>query len=124
MNSTATKSALVSEAILFESGREHDRINHSYPHNMVDVISMDVSGSPVTPTSGEYRVHVKTSAYGGWKSLSDNGILDATLTGGSSLPDGVGEGATFDGNPFSIKVTPTGIVGAVSYSVTVTQNLS
>ncbi len=122
-----TKQALVGAEVLFTSDDVEaiTRIDPNLVRNFVDIISLDgLDGSPVTPSSGDYNIFVKTDAEGGFKSLSDNGTLSALLTGGNTLADGVEEGASFAANPLEIKVVPATIAGAVAYRVTITQNLN
>jgi hypothetical protein len=83
-----------------------------------------LDGSPATPTAGTYEITVQDMNDGGYKSISDNGSLDATKTGGTGLADGVQVGASFLGNPLAIKIVPTGVDVAAAYRVTVKQNVS
>ncbi len=126
MSKIVKKQALIGEEIeLFaNSGEQIERVDSNYPVNYVDIISLDgLDGEPVTPTAGTFSIYVKTSDSGGYKALSDNGELSADLTGGSSLVDGVAEGASFYGNPFGIKIVPVGVDVAAAYEVIIKQNM-
>lgn len=117
------KEALIAATITFDqSDIENERIDPNSPNNFVDVISLDaLGGSPVIPTTGTYEIHVKTDVDGGFKSISDNGSLAATKTGGSALADGIAEGASFTELPLEIKIVPTSTDVAVAYRVTIKQ---
>ena len=121
------KQALIGVEIILTSdvGGEIHRINPNITHNFIDIISLDgLGGNPVIPTTGTYEIFVSTTKGGGFKSLTDNGSLSAALTGGSALADGVAQGASFEANPYSIKIVPTGVDVAIAYEVHVRQNLT
>lgn len=118
------KEALIGASILFvnsDKENEFESISPSFPFNSIDIISLDVSGNPVTPTTGFYQILVKTDVNGGFKTLSSNGQLDATLTGGSLLVDGEAFSIDFIGLPIEIKIVPVGVDVAVSYRVLIKQ---
>ena len=123
---TTEKENLVTINTLFSYQDESvkDRIKIGLAHTFIDIVSLDAEGLPVTPSAGTYSVYVKTTEMGGFKSVTDNGTINANLTGGSTLGDGVEIGASFSGNPLEIKVVPDSIVGAVSYKVSINQNLT
>lgn len=120
------KTALVADTIIFTTIDTvvPDLINPSLAHNFVDIVSLDGSGNPVVPASGSYSIFVKTSEGSGFQSITDNGTIAANLTGGDAATDGTPISASFGSNAFEIKVVPATIVGAVSYKVTVRQNLT
>jgi len=120
------KTALVAQTILFTTTDPlvPDRLDIDLTHNFVDIVSLDGSGNPVVPSSGSYSIFVKTSEGSGFQSISDNGTIAANLTGGDAAADGTPIVASFGSNAFEVKVVPATIVGAVSYKVTVRQNLT
>ena len=122
----AIKNNLIDDVTVFsnKSAITDGQIMMHFPHNFVDIVSLDsISGEPTTPSAGTYSVYVKTVDRGGFKSLKD-GELDAKLTGGDSLADGLQLGVDFSANPIEIKVVPSGVIGAAAYKVVVTQNLT
>jgi hypothetical protein len=117
--------ALIGATITFNADNGANAITPTLVHNFVDVVSLDgLDGSPVTPTAGTYEITVQDMNDGGFKSITDNGSLDATKTGGTGLADGVQIGASFLGNPVAIKIVPTGVDVAVAYRVSIKQNVS
>ena len=117
------KEALIAATTIFtQSDIQTELIDPSSPNNFIDVIALDaLNGSPVIPTAGTFTISVKTDVNGGFKSISDNGTLAATKTGGSALADGIAEGASFTGLPIEIKIIPSGVDVAVAYRVLVKQ---
>ena len=127
MFNSIEKEALIGATITFDADAdsEHQKVRPELPHVFVDVISLDgVGGSPVTPTVGTYNIFYRDTKNGGFKTIADNGALDATKTGGSGLADGLAIGASFSGNPLGIKVVPAGVDVAAAYRVSIRQNLS
>ena len=122
----AKKTALIGESILFtvDDPVFINRIDPNLSHNFVDVVSLDGAGNPVTPAAGDYMIYVKTNADGGFKALTDGGSLNAALTGGDSMADGLPVGASFGQNPIEIKVVPVGVDVALAYRVLIIQNLT
>jgi hypothetical protein len=121
------KEGLIGSTIIFDSetDEQYQNIDIGMPHNFVDVVSLsELGGSPVIPDAGFYNIYYQDTLDGGFKSISDNGNLDATKTGGSSLPDGDCLGASFAGNPLKIKVVPDGVTVATAYRVEIKQNLT
>jgi hypothetical protein len=117
--------ALIGATITFNADNGANAITPTLVHNFVDVVSLDgLDGSPVTPTAGTYEITVQDMNDGGFKSITDNGSLDATKTGGTGLADGVQIGASFLSNPVAIKIVPTGVDVAVAYRVSIKQNVS
>lgn len=117
------KQALTTDELIFDNqdDNEKEAISPSYAYNFIDVVSLDaIGGSPITPSSGEYRVYVQTDINGGFKTLSGGNIIKATETGGTSLSDGVQEGLYFAATPLKIKVVPLN-VNAPAYQVYITQ---
>ncbi|MCJ8293402.1 MAG: hypothetical protein MJK15_03265 [Colwellia sp.] len=100
-----------------------DRIDVGLVHNFIDIVSLDGVLAPVVPSSGTYSIYVKTSEDGGFQAITD-GVINATLTGGDASADGVPVTASFASNALEIKIVPDTIVGAVSYKVTIRQNLT
>jgi len=98
-------------------------ITPGLPYNFIFIVSLDgIGGAPVVPTTGTYKTYVRLVRDGGYHSLTDNGTINATDTGGSLLADGAEKRASFSGNPYAIKVVPTGVDVAAAYRVTVLQN--
>lgn len=117
------KEALIAETITFTPETSDDKLDPNLINNYIDVISLDgLGGSVVTPTAGTYEITYKTDENGGFKSITDNGSLAATKTGGSGLADGVAEGASFVGLPIAIKIVPTSTDVAVAYRVFIKQS--
>lgn len=128
----AVKQAAIAETIILTNNDTHypSRISPTKSHNFVDILSLDAQDSPVTPTAGDYSIYVKTSIDGGFQLLQDGGSdvagdpMPATVTGGSSMADGVAKSASFGANAIEIKVVPNGVDVATQYRVIVTQNLT
>lgn len=98
-------------------------ITHGFPYNFIFIVSLDgIGGSPVVPTTGTFKIYVRLVRDGGFHSLTDNGTINADLTGGSSMADGKEKRSSFNGNPYAIKVVPSGVDVAGAYRVTVLQN--
>lgn len=119
-----SKEALIGETILFvnsDKENEFESISPSFSYNLIDIISLDgLGGNPLTPNQGQYNIFVQTDEDSGFKIVSDNGSIDASKTGGSSLSDGIQEGAVFVGVPLSIKIVPKN-VNAPAYRVFIKQ---
>ena len=123
---TISKESIVSVNTLFtvDDPIKTDQLAPNLVHNFVHIVSLDGLGDPVTPASGSYSIFVKPSKDNGFQSITDNGTIDATLTGGNSSADGVAISASYSSNSHEVKVVPDSIVGAVSYRVTIRQNLT
>jgi hypothetical protein len=122
-----SKQALIGVEIVFssESTIEHERVDSNYPHNFISITSLSaIEGVHATPTAGVYNIYVKTSKSSGYESILDNGEVDARLTGGDGLADGESISASFDGNPYAVKVVPVGVDVALAYEVNITQNVT
>lgn len=124
INAEMTKN--VSEDALFTTDDDiaTQRIDFSHPHNFVTITSLDDTGNAVIPSGGMYEIFVKKTKTSGFAAIGDNGTVDATKTGGNLMPPGDQVESSFAGNAMEILVRPNGVVGAVNYSVTVTQNLT
>lgn len=120
------KEALINENTLFVVGdNEFESISPSFAYNLIDIISLDgLGGNAVTPTAGNYKVYAKTDAGGGFKLISSPSNINANLTGGSSLPDGLAGGLSFIGLALEIKIVPSDIDVAVAYRVFIKQSSS
>ncbi len=122
MFNIADKEDLVTEAINFIVGDVAlpDRLIQNLAFTWINIVSLDGSNNPITPTAGFYEIYVRTNKDTGFENV-DIG-QHAIFTGGSSLADGV-EKASFYGAIFEeIKIVPVGIVGAVSYKVYIRQS--
>lgn len=122
-----TKEALIGVTTIFDGQNDprHERIEAGLAHVFIDIVSLDgVGGAPVTPGAGTYEITFQDTEGGGFKTITDNGSLDATRTGGSVAADGVQLGASFSGNPLKIKIIPTGVTVAAAYKVQIKQNLT
>jgi len=118
-----SKEALIGQTILFnaESDNEFESISPSFAYNLIDIVSLDaIEGNPLTPTQVQYDIYVQTDIDAGFKIVSDNGSINAKTTGGSSLADGIQEGAVFIGVPLAIKIIPKN-VNAPAYRVFIKQ---
>ena len=129
MFNSVFKEDVIANSITFTAdpglGGRSQGIKPELPHNFVSIVSLDgPNGNPVAPGAGTYNIYFKDQVKGGFKSIPDNGALDATKTGGSSMADGLELSASFSGNPIEVKVVPAGITVATHYQVTVKQNLS
>ena len=121
------KQDLIANTIIFDSeiDSQDKNIEVGLAHNFVDIVSLDgVDGMPVIPGAGTYNIYYQDTINGGFKTISDNGYLDATKTGGIALSDGEQIGASFAGNPLKIKVVPNGVTLAAAYKVEIKQNLT
>ena len=120
-----SKEALIGETILFvtsDKESEHESISPSFMSNQIDIISLDaVGGGPVIPTAGTFNIFARTDVDGGFKLVTTNGSMNAILTGGSLLPDGVALGSSFMGLPLEIKIVPTDVNVATAYRVSIKQ---
>lgn len=113
----------VNTPLLFTNGFDINDIEQNLAHSFVDVLSLGADGQPVIPTAGTYKIYVKTMQQGGFKAVQ-GGDLDAKLTGGDALPDGLQEGVSFAANALEIKIVPSGVQGVTSYRVQICQNLT
>lgn len=121
------KEALIGETILFvnsDKDDEFESISPNYAYNLIDIISLDVSGNAVLPTSGSFDIYAKTDVDGGFKRVSAHSNYPANKTGGSTLADGVSIDATFIGFPLELKIVPNSVDIAVSYRVNIKQSSS
>lgn len=119
------KEALITETILFvnsDKENEFESISPSFAMNHIDIISLDVSGDPVTPTTGSFDIFARTDIDGGFKRIDERTNYPANLTGGSGLADGVAVDAKFIGFPLEFKIVPNGVDVAVSYRVNIKQS--
>lgn len=121
-----SKEALVGASIEFTTDDNElpNKISLQLTHNFIEIISLNASGNPVMPTSGFYKIYVKTAPNGAYYSIKNNGTILARKTAGNLLSDGEGQASSFSANPYSIKIVPTGIIGANSYRVDIRQNLT
>lgn len=117
------KEAAIGVTILFtQSDETIDRVEHSFAMNHIDIISLDVSGDPVTPTTGSFDIFVRTDVDGGFKRITERSNFNAKLTGGSGLADGVAVDAKFVGFPLEFKIVPNAVDVAISYRVDIKQS--
>jgi len=118
------KEALINSTIFFTQNDETiDRVEHSFAMNHIDIISLDGSGDPVTPTTGSFDIFVRTDVNGGFKRITERSNYPANLTGGSKLSDGVAVDAKFVGFPLEFKIVPSIDINiAVSYRVNIKQS--
>ena len=115
---------LVGNEVIFTDGSGINQLDPNLPHNFVDIVSLDAQGEPVTPGAGTYTITVQDFREGGFKTVADGGTVTAAETGGTTLVDGVQCSASFRANPLSVKVVPAGVTVAVSYRVSIRQNLT
>lgn len=120
------KEALIAETILFEaeSDSEFESISPSFAYNLIDIISLDIGGNPVTPTVGTFNIFARTDLNGGFKRITERSNYPGKLTGGSGLTDGEAVDAKFIGFPLEFKIIPNGVDVAVSYRVNIKQSSS
>lgn len=101
---------------------ERQRPDPAFAHNFVVITTLDASGDPVVPTAGTYTVYVETAPDGGFESLSD-GAINATDTGGRTGAVGSVASASFDGNPWSIRIVADSVDAGTQFRAHVVQNL-
>jgi len=87
----------------------------------VHIVCRDSNGDPTVPGAGTFTLTAQTNTDGAFYAISDGGTLDATLCGGSATPDGTGVYASFRGVPTKIKIVPTAVTGAITYSAEIIQ---
>jgi len=119
--------ALVSNAgeIIFAIDNTSTGLSLFYPHHFVDIVSLDAEdGNPVTPLSGTYTVLVERVAEGGFQSVTDNPVIDASKTGGETGLDGAAVGSSFACPANRIKVVAENVSLATHFRVTINQFLS
>jgi len=88
--------------------------------NWVDIVCLDENDDPITPSSGEFIVYVKTNELSGFEKVDRP--IQAAKCGGSSMPDGFQLGAFYGSFILELKVIPVDVVGASSYITYVRQS--
>ena len=124
---TAVKSFAVAgdPEIIFDVESGPEGLVPDHPHCFIDVVSLDaIDGNPVQPGAGNYLIYIESAPNAGFQSISDNGTLDATKTGGGTTTDGTVLGASFNGPVNRIKIKVSGVTTATHARVIVTQNLT
>ncbi len=100
-----------------------ERLDPNKLNNFLYVISLDgPDGDPVIPTAGTYTIYVQAVPDGPWMAIADGGTLDATLTGGDAMADGVGVRASFEGGPIGVKVIADSVDVATEFRVHLIQS--
>ena len=106
----------------YKTDIDAEQISPNLLLTFVEFVSLDgPDGDPVAPDAGTYTTTVQQVPDGNHRSISDGGVIDAALTGGSASPDGTDCSASFSGHPHEIKIVPAGVTIATHVRITVTQ---
>tara|TARA_R110002096_G_scaffold16230_1_gene55519 strand:+ start:302 stop:1432 length:1131 start_codon:yes stop_codon:yes gene_type:complete len=121
MSNIASKIATIAESAILTIQNKSltESLSATLSFNWINVVSLDSSGDPVIPVSGQYLVYVKTSNNTGFERV--NRPIEARKTGGSLMVDGEELGAFYGATLQEIKVVPVDVVGVDSYEVHVRQ---